>query len=441
MTAMIDTDPASVTSLSAREMGRLRMRAVLSCIIGNFFELFDFAIYGFFAAAIGHTFFPSDDPVISVLKSFATYGVGFIMRPIGAVVIGAYGDRKGRKAALVATILLMAVATGATGLIPSYESIGIWAPVLLVLCRLLQGFSTGGEWGGATSFLVEYAPPGRRGFFGSWQQFSVGVGLLAGSAAASAISYLLAPDAVNAWGWRIPFIAGMLIAPVGYYLRSKVSETPAFIRAVETATLSASPLRATFTTHRRAVLSGFGLTIVWTVSSYLFLTFMPTFAVQQLHLAPTTALLSNSLAIVVLAVLTPLMGTLSDRIGRKPMMLAAAAIYLVAGYPLFVQITTEGSFASLLTVQVIAAATLALFSGPAPALLCELYPTNIRYTSLSIGYNVAVMLFGGFAPFIATLLIQQTGSPIAPTFYLMAAALVSIVAISTVTDKYRERLA
>jgi MHS family proline/betaine transporter-like MFS transporter len=437
---MIDTAPPSIAGLSAIELGRLRVRAVLSCIVGNFFELFDFAIYGFFAAAIGHTFFPSANPVLSVLKSFATYGVGFIMRPIGAIVIGGYGDRKGRKAALIATILLMAVATGATGLIPSYKSIGIWAPVLLVLFRLLQGFSTGGEWGGATSFLVEYAPAGRRGFFGSWQQFSVGVGLLAGSAAASVISYALTPAAVNAWGWRVPFIAGMLIAPVGYYLRSKVNETPAFTHTVETATVSASPLRATFTTHRRAVLSGFGLTIVWTVSSYLFLTFMPTFAVQQLHMPLTEALLSNSLAILVYTVLTPFMGALSDRIGRKMMLLAASGIYLVTGYPLFLLITAQGGFASLLLAQVVAAATLALFSGPAPALLCELYPTNIRYTALSVGYNLAVMLFGGFAPFIATLLIQQTGSPIAPTFYLMAAALISIIAISTVTDKYRRPL-
>lgn len=435
------SDTTNFASLSAREMAGLRTRAVLSCVVGNFFELFDFAIYGFFAAAIGHSFFPSDDPVISVLKSFATYGVGFIMRPVGAVVIGAYGDRHGRKAALIATIVLMALATGLTGLIPSYASIGLWAPVLLVLCRLLQGFSTGGEWGGATSFLVEYAPQGRRGFFGSWQQFSVGVGLLAGSAAASGLTYALSPDALNAWGWRVPFIAGVLIAPVGYYLRSKVNETPAFTRTVQTATVAASPLRAAFTTHRRAVLSGFGLTIVWTVSSYLFLTYMPTFAVQQLHMAPTTALLSNSLAILAYTVLTPMMGALSDRIGRKGMMLAAAAIYLVAGYPLFVLITVQGSFGALLLAQVIAAATLALFSGPAPALLCELYPTNIRYTSLSVGYNLAVMLFGGFAPFIATLLIQQTGSQIAPTFYLMLAALVSIVAISSVTDKYRETLA
>ena len=432
---------AAIEGLSEREMANLRVRAVLSCIVGNFFELFDFAIYGFFATAIGHTFFPSDDPVTSVLKSFATYGVGFIMRPVGAIVIGAYGDRHGRRAALVTTILLMAVATGATGLIPSFAQIGFWAPALLVMCRLLQGFSTGGEWGGATSFLVEYAPANRRGFFGSWQQFSVGVGLLAGSAAAWTISNTLPPDAVNDWGWRIPFVAGMLIAPVGYYLRSKVNETPAFIRSVRTATVAASPLRATFTTHRGAVASGFGLTIIWTVSSYLFLTFMPTFAVQQLHLAPTTALLSNSIAILVYAVLTPMMGALSDRVGRKPMLLLAATIFLLASYPLLLLITQQGSFQALVLAQVVAATALAIFSGPAPALLCELYPTNIRYTSLSVGYNLAVMLFGGFAPFIATLLIQQTGNPIAPTYYLMAAALVSIVAIAGIRDKYREALA
>ncbi len=267
------------------------------------------------------------------------------------------------------------------------------------------------------------------------------MGLLAGSAAAWAITSTLSADAVNAWGWRIPFIAGAVMAPVGYYLRSKVSETPAFVQTVKTHTVSASPLRATFTSHRGAVASGFGLTIIWTVGSYLFLTYMPTYAVQQLHMPPTLALLSNSLAILVYAVFTPLTGALSDRIGRKALLLTAAGIYLVGAYPIFLLMTLYGSFGALLCAQVVAAFALALFSGPAPAFLCELYPTNIRYTSLSIGYNLAVMLFGGFAPFIATLLIQQTGNPIAPTYYLIASALVSIIVISRITDKYRERLA
>ncbi len=422
------------------DMARLRRSAVLSCIIGNFFELFDFAIYGFFAAAIGHTFFPSDDPTLSVLKSFATYGVGFIMRPIGAIVIGSYGDRHGRKAALVLTILLMATATGLTGLIPSYAAIGIWAPILLVICRLLQGFSTGGEWGGATSFLVEYAPSGRRGFFGSWQQFSVGVGLLAGSAVASLISFALAPEALNEWGWRLPFIAGVLIAPVGYYLRSKVDETPAYTKTVEKHAVATSPLRAAVTTHRGAVWAGFGVTVIWTVGSYLYLTFMPTFAMQQLHIAPSTALLSNSIAILVFTILTPMMGALSDRIGRKVMLLAAAAAYLVISYPLFLYVTAHASFATLLLAQLIAGIALAVFSGPAPALLCELYPTSVRYTSLSIGYNAAVMIFGGFAPFIATLLIRLTGHPIAPTYYILVCAVISLVAISRIADRYRAPL-
>lgn len=427
--------PDPVAPPREQDLSLLRRRAIVSCVVGNFFELFDFAIYGFFAAAIGRTFFPTADPVTSLLSSFATYGVGFLMRPVGAVVVGAYGDRHGRKAALVLTVTLMATATGLVGLLPSYASIGIGAPLLLLLCRLAQGFSTGGEWGGAASFLVEYAPPGRRGFFGSWQQFSVGLGLLSGSGCAYLLSVLLPPEALLAWGWRLPFLFGFLLAPVGYYLRSRAAETPAFERASARREVAAHPLRAALTTHRAGVLAGFGLTIVWTVSSYLFLTFMPSYVAQTLGMDPRTALASNSVAILILTALTPLMGALSDRIGRKPMLLASSLGYLVLAYPLFLLVTAERSFGALVLAQGVAAVLLAVFSGPGPAMLCEMFPTSVRYTSLSVGYNIAVMIFGGFAPFIATFLVRVTGQPIAPTYYVIAAALVSTVVIARLRDR------
>ncbi len=236
------------------EAVRSRRRAVLSCAIGNFVELFDFMIFGFFAIQIGATFFPAGRPVISLLSAFATYGVGFVMRPVGAVIIGAYGDRHGRKVALVVTVGLMATATALTGLIPSFAAIGIWAPALLVLCRLVQGFSTGGEWGGAAAFLVEYAPPGRRGFIGSLQQFSVGLALIAATVSAAILNSLVDKQSMIEWGWRIPFIFGFVLAPVGYYLRTRVLESPAFDRTVSQHQLAATPVRDSFTIYLRPVL-------------------------------------------------------------------------------------------------------------------------------------------------------------------------------------------
>jgi len=420
---------------AGQDLSVLRRRAILSCVVGNFFELFDFAIYGFFAASIGRAFFPATNPAVSLLSSFATYGVGFIMRPVGAIVIGAYGDRHGRKAALVLTVTIMATATALTGLIPGYATIGVLAPALLVLCRLVQGFSTGGEWGGAAAFLVEYAPEGKRGYFGSWQQFSVGLGLLAGSGAAYALTTFMDPASLALWGWRVPFVFGFLLAPVGYYLRSRVGETPAFERTLARHEVAASPLRLALTIHRAKVLTGLGLTVIWTVSSYLFLTFMPSYVTQTLHMPASVALASNTVAILILTVLTPLMGALSDRIGRRKMLLTSAIGYLVLSYPLFLLVTERRDFLGLAIAQAVAAVLLAIFSGPGPALLCEMFPTSVRYTSLSLGYNVAVAVFGGFAPFIAIALVQWTGDPIAPTYYVMAAALVSTLVILRVKDR------
>jgi MFS transporter, MHS family, proline/betaine transporter len=410
-------------------------RAIVACAVGQVFELYDFAIYGFLAAAIARNFFPSSDPLNSLLSTFATFGVGFLTRPLGALVIGHFGDRHGRKRALVLTIGIMAAATGCTGLIPGYATLGLWAPVLLLACRLLQGFSTGGEWGGAATFIIEYAPPGRRGFFGSLQQVSTGVAQLTAISTAFALNSILDQPALDGWGWRVPFLVGFLLAPVGYYLRSRVSETPEFERNAAAKRVAAAPLRDALTIHRMAVLTCFGLTIIWTVATFVFLTFMPTFAVQTLKIAPSTALGSTTIAALINVTCLPFAGMLSDRIGRKPMMMASALGFLVLAYPLFFLVTSRPGFATLLLAQAVAAFLYSMFNGVASAALCELFPTSVRYTALSVGYNGAVMIFGGFAPFIATFLIRLTGDPIAPTYYVMACALVSLIVIARMTDR------
>lgn len=426
---MVRDTGATVASAAPAPLSKaVRRRAILACLLGNLFELFDFGVYGYFAVQIGRAIFPSQDPVTSILASFATYGVGFLMRPVGAMVLGSYGDRRGRKAALALTITLMAVATGFTGLVPSYHQIGIWAPVLLVLCRLLQGFSTGGEWGGATAFLVEYAPPGRRGLFGSLQQLSTGLAQICAISSALALNTLLAPSDLDGWGWRLPFLLGFVLAPIGYYLRSRVEESPEFTRSVSKQGVSRSPLRSALTTHRSAVATCFGLTMIWTVSSYVFITFLPTFAVQTLGMAPKTALTATIFGSLANTAVVPISGYLSDSIGRTPLIVSAAG-FLLLSIPLFLFAASAHTFAALVCVAVVAGVLLGLYNGAAPALLCALFPTEVRYTALSVGYNGAVMVFGGFAPFIATMLIRETGSPISPSFYVVFCAAASLLVL------------
>ncbi|CEJ11810.1 MFS transporter [Phreatobacter sp. AB_2022a] len=419
---------------TSAEYARIRRRAILSCAVGNFVELFDFLIFGLFAAQIAANFFPSGDPVVGLLSAFATYGVGFVMRPVGAIVIGAYGDRKGRKAALVLTVGLMAGATALTGLIPSYATIGIWAPLLLVLCRLVQGFSTGGEWGGAAAFLVEYAPPGRRGLIGSMQQFSVGLALIAGTLIAAVLNSTLSKEQMIDWGWRIPFIMGFVLAPIGLYLRSRVSETPAFHKTVDRQQVASSPVRDALTIYKWPVLAAFGLSVVGTVGNYTFNIFMPSFASGQLGISAGTAYYSSAAAAVVLTLLTPFAGWLSDVVGRKPVLLVSAIGYGLFSYPLFQYLVAAPSGMSLAVTQCISAALLGFYAGPLCAVLAELFPTKVRFTALSIGYSMAVTIFGGFAPFVATFLIRETGSPVSPALFVILAAVISSITLILIKD-------
>jgi MHS family proline/betaine transporter-like MFS transporter len=416
------------------ESASTRRRAVIACSVGNFVELFDFFIFGLFAAQIAANFFPNTDPVASLLSAFATYGVGFIMRPVGAVVIGALGDRKGRKTALVLTVGLMAAATALTGLVPSYATIGIAAPILLVLCRLVQGFSTGGEWGGAAAFLVEHAPPGKRGIIGSMQQFSVGLALIMGTATAAILNSALDKQAMIDWGWRVPFILGFLLAPIGFYLRSRVAETPAYDRTVAAHKVAAAPVRDSLTTYIRPVLAAFGLSIVGTVGNYTFNIFVPSFATSGLGIAAGTAYYSTTVGAIVLTILTPVFGALSDKVGRKAVMLVSALGYVLISYPLFLLLIGTKSGLGLTLVQGSAAVLLAMYAGPLCAMLSELFPTRVRFTALSIGYSFAVAIFGGFAPFVATFLIQQTGSQVSPAIFVIFGAIISSATLIVIKD-------
>lgn len=423
-----DPDAASATStLSGR-------RAVIAAIVGNTLEWYDFAVYGFFALTLAKLFFPTGDPTVSLLLTVATFGVGFIMRPVGALVLGTLADRRGRKLALSLTILLMALGTAMIGLAPTYATAGAWAPAIIVLARLIQGFSAGGEIGGATAFLVEHAPPARRGLYASWQQASQAGALLLGSLTGALLTGLLPSADIEAWGWRVPFLLGLLIAPVGLFIRFRVSETDSFKAILRERAArpeaSFSPLRDTLGKHRSAVVVGFGITIAWTVCTYFFLVTMPTYAVRQLGVPQSASFLANSVGLVLIVILAPVFGAWSDKVGRRPIMLAAACGILLSCWPLLFWLTHQPSVVNLVLAQIVFAVLIAGFSGPAPAAMAELYPPAMRSTGLSIAYNLAVTIFGGFAPFITTWLIVQTGSSLAPAWYVMLAAAISLTTLT-----------
>jgi MHS family proline/betaine transporter-like MFS transporter len=410
-------------------------RAVVSCGVGQVFEIYDFLIYAFMAAPLSRAFFPSDDPVAGLLATFATFAVGFAMRPVGAIVIGAYGDRHGRRAALVVTIGLMAVGTGVVGLIPSYASWGIVAPLILVLCRMAQGFSTGGEWGGAAAFLVEYAPTKTRGLISSYQQAATALGLLFATLVSYLLTRLMDPADFASWGWRAAFLLGFVLGPIGYYLRTHVHETPAFERTVDQKDVTKAPIRVAFRDFKAPLLAAFALSIVGCVVNYVFIIFLPSFAQQQLKIPASTTFLSTAIAGIIYLVLTPFMGALSDKIGRKTMFFAMSGLSTVLAYPLFLLLVSVPTAGGLIATQAIASVLLTMYAGPICAILAEMFPTRIRYTALSVSYGFAVAIFGGFAPYISTYLIQATANPLAPAFYVMAAGILSFLGVLFVEER------
>lgn len=410
-------------------------RAVTAAVIGNVLEWYDFGVYGFVAAIIGKNFFPGTDETTQLLQAFLTFGLGFLARPIGGIVIGRMGDTHGRKAALMLTIFLMACGTVLIGILPTYAAIGVAAPALLLLARLMQGFSTGGEWGGSTAFIVEWAPKDRRGLYGSYQQMSVVGGLLLGSTFAALLNSLLTPAQMAEWGWRIPFLVGGILGPIGLYMRRTIEETPHYERVKDAAPAGSS---SGFALAAQA----FGFTIVWTVCFYVLLTYMPSWTAKYMKLSAADALWSNSIGLVALVIAIPLMGHLSDRFGRRPLLLLCCAAFILLPYPLFTYLASGGvPYAVLVLIQVAIAIVIALYSGAGPAAIAEIFPTRSRSTWMTTGYALAVAIFGGSAPYLSIWMIEKLGSPIAPVWYLIVAALISIVVIWRLKETAFDELA
>ncbi|WP_410017106.1 MFS transporter [Pseudomonas sp. 5P_3.1_Bac2] len=401
-------------------------RVIVAASVGNFVEWFDFAVYGFLATTIAQQFFPSGDAAAALLKTFAVFAVAFAFRPLGGLFFGMLGDRIGRRRTLAFTILLMAAATTLIGLLPTYAMIGMAAPLLLCLIRCAQGFSAGGEYAGACTYLLEHAPPGRRAWYGSFIPVSTFMAFAAAASVAYGLEISLAPAAMAEWGWRLPFLLAAPLGLVGLYLRWRLEETPAFKAVQQSHGAVHTPLGQTLREQGRRILCLGAFVSLTALAFYMFTTYFSTYLQVAAGLSRATALLVSLLALLAAALLCPLCGALADRIGRRATVLSACVLQGVLVYPAFM-LASSGSFVAALIAVLLLASGAVLCNVVTAVLLAESFPTKARYTASAITYNMAYTLFGGTAPLLATWLISATGSNLAPALYLMGVAVLGLL--------------
>ena len=459
----MDSVATSHIGTTARTDSTLR-RLIIASSIGNALEWFDFAAYGFFAVTISHLFFPVQDQTVSLLLTFGTFGLSYIFRPLGALLLGRYADRRGRKAALLVALNLMTIGTAVCAFIPTYASIGLAAPIGLMCARVLISFSTGGEFGSGTALMIEQKSP-RKAFLSSWQFSSQGMSTLLASCFGLALSTQLTAAQIASWGWRTPFIFGLLIAPVGLYIRKHIEDTlPTSVAqsplanaaeanagahttapangAAKEATNEATdaPIRLLLTHYKSRILLAAGIMAVSTAASYLMILYMPTYAVKQLHLPASTGFAATVVTGLILTVMTPIMGHLADHYGRGRIMTVSAIGTLLTIYPCFAWLLSAPSFGVLMAIMIVAGVIKAIYFGPLAAVLSSLFPVHVRSTGLGFSYNIGVMVFGGFTPWLVTMIIGATGNPASPSFYLMGCAVLSLVCLRIYERKIKHQI-
>jgi len=402
-------------------------KITLAGVVGNILEWYDFAVFGYFAPLIGLKFFPSESHLASLIKAFGVFAAGYLMRPLGGVIFGHIGDRLGRKKALQVSVLMMALPTTLLGLLPTHAQIGISAAGLLMLLRLIQGVSVGGELIGSISFVTESAPPHKRGFVGSWTLFSAVGGVMLGSAVATLINFTFDPAALNAWGWRLPFLPGILVGIFGLWLRRGLVETPAFERAKQSGQLQKIPLVEALRTQWDRILQVSCLVCLLAVGFYMLFLWWPTYLAHMVRPPVGHALLVNTLATLFLMALIPLAGWLSDRVGRKKVLAASSLAMALLAYPLFV-VTDFGTVAGAVSAQFVFAVIMSMPEGAMPAAMVEMFPAHTRLSGVGMGYNISLAVFGGTTPLVCTWLVHKTGVIAAPAYYLIAVSAVSLAA-------------
>ncbi|WP_231882261.1 MFS transporter [Brevibacterium casei] len=417
--------PAQTSTTAERNVLR---RVVTASFIGNFVEWFDYAVYGYLAATIALVFFPKSEGNLALLSTFAVFAVSFVVRPIGGFIWGHIGDRLGRRTSLSLSILIMSLSTFAIGLLPSYQAIGFAAPLLLLAVRLVQGFSAAGEYAGASAFLVEYAPAGKRGLYAAVVPASTACGLLLGSVMAAILSTALTDVQMESWGWRLPFFLAAPMGLIGRYIRTKLEDTPAFRELADEDDVIRAPVFSMFRDHWKPLIIAMCAVLLNAVGFYVVLSYMPTYLTTELGYGATEAFLATTIALITYIGFILLTGIASDRWGRKRLLFTAAIAFVVFTVPAFM-LLDSGSFAVVILVEIGLGAMLTLNDGTLPSFLAEMFPTRIRYSGFAVSFNMSNALFGGTAPFMATLLIGVTQSKLAPGWYLMAAAAVCFIAV------------
>ena len=400
-------------------------RVILAATIGNALEWYDFIVYGFLAATISRLFFPTDDPSAALLLATLSVGIGFVARPLGAIVLGLYADRYGRKRALNVVILLMFISTAMIAFAPTYQQAGIWAAILIAVARLIQGFSAGGEFGSATSYLIESAPGHRRDFYGSWQMFAQASGALLSTIVGVMLFEVFTQQTIDSWAWRLPFMVGLLIGPVGLYIRRHLDEPEEFkkVQGVKV------PLSKVFTMYPAQLTAGTIVSAAVNVMSYVIITYLPLYAKQTLGLNQSEAFKALLVAVLLRMALIPLFGMLSDRVGRNKVLVIGLMLFALTIYPAYGYIINNPGFVSLVLVECWFAILIAAVYAPSPTYLSELFPVEVRGIGLSIAYNLAATIFGGFSLFFVTLIQQWTNSPFAPAHYCVVFFVAAAVAI------------
>jgi MHS family shikimate/dehydroshikimate transporter-like MFS transporter len=411
--------------------------------IGTCIEWYDFFLYGTMAALVfNQLFFPEVDPLIGTLAAFGTYSVGFFARPVGGIVFGHFGDKIGRKSMLILSLLIMGIATFFIGLLPTYATIGIWAPILLVVIRFLQGIGIGGEWGGAVLMAVEHSPPNRRGFYGSWPQMGVPGGLLLGNIAVLIVSNVMSEESFLSWGWRIPFLFSIVLVAVGFVIRMKIEESPTFKEVKDTGTEAKMPIIDVLKTHPGNVLRAMGMRIAENGIFYISTAFVLVYGVQQAGVERNTVLTAVVIAAAIGLISTPFWGAMSDRFGRKPIYLGGALFSLVYSFVFFQMLDTQVTL--LVWLAVILAVNIGhdMMYGPQAAYFSELFGTRVRYSGASLGYQLASVLAGGLSPLIAVaLLAANDGDPLWVVLYMAGLSLITVIAVLLSPETYREDIA
>ncbi|HDE1941846.1 TPA: MFS transporter [Klebsiella quasipneumoniae subsp. similipneumoniae] len=413
----------STTSLMST---RDRLGAILRVTSGNFLEQFDFFLFGFYATYIAHTFFPASSEFASLMMTFAVFGAGFLMRPIGAIVLGAYIDKVGRRKGLIVTLTIMATGTFLIVLIPSYQTIGLWAPLLVLLGRLLQGFSAGAELGGVSVYLAEIATPGRKGFYTSWQSGSQQVAIMVAAAMGFALNAVLEQSAISDWGWRIPFLFGCLIVPFIFVLRRKLEETQEF--TARRHHLAMRQVFATLLANWQVVIAGMMMVAMTTTAFYLITVYAPTFGKKVLMLSASDSLLVTLLVAISNFFWLPVGGALSDRFGRRPVLIAMTLLALATAWPALTMLANAPSFLMMLSVLLWLSFIYGMYNGAMIPALTEIMPAEVRVAGFSLAYSLATAVFGGFTPVISTALIEYTGDKASPGYWMSFAAVCGLLA-------------